>query len=1298
MPTRRYRSSVHKNALSLLLFVYYRWVVWIGGFQLSCNSGVLDVVVPVARAEEAGAVEPLPAEDAAASNNDDDDDDHVDDAITRETTDPCPLFGQQCFENPMYLEFFELWHQHIQIWNPDSTPQKNNTVITKLYEKSQYILAHWVHFFPDWREWQSLASLEVVLNRYGEKEIQKNVQNRLCFSALILSAFVSTTESALMPIIPQAVRMVFDVLKICRAGMLVPRSTVVTPGDSKSNDPDDTAAPVTSSLSKRSTVQKKLYPKLLNSGTVPKRPSDNQEVAAWPCCVQEDIDVMSEFSKHPAWNELLALNRTSATTTTSSSVHPSEVDLDHSFSSFERATPYRFNTDFFSFFKVTPQQLLYRMFLVISSRSFAGYIQLSGLRAGMLNLFSYGKYYVENLGEFGRGRQRLAVDDRGQSITEHTKSQFFSGDGSMTLFGVKNDTEGAGAGLVEMEVEHDGNSDSGVVEQAASDDGGSEEPESSDTASTPDVKTHFVHSIANMKIKGQLELKRLRLKQEIEAERKKRKTDIDLHAGISNAKTIAASTSSDEDEDEPDGSTAIAETTLRDPKQMLFPVSLMQNFFQLGYRYLSITGFILWAVIPGTNGPPEEMVAKKGIDFGDFHSRDTEKGKKQKKKWRKKRRNKGTKDSDRDGRKGKGKGTTRVESNKIASCRKRIRDSRGSSADDKVFKGSRAGKSAIAKASSSVASRSSSREVGLYQTKKANTRNRKATLKTNPNLVYPVDQSLNILEPLYAVPINGIYDKLAHVMHFDFDSSIWLGNWVKQTKRSAFWNMEKLVFHVKDAVRFSEVFAEETEFLVREEQTDEKGSEDEEALYDFCDDAIPTTSEHSETETDTSIPAGMIDRQKGSAAGSAAATGAASSTSSKSASSTSDAVDQEDEEEGQQDADLQLEESAEDLKEKHDYLILDVGMGLGADTMFYLHSGFHVVTVESNPNSIFRARQQFEKELSTGQLILLNYAIVSEEKAEDLYRNSTFVQLSPRAETSKLVNNDEMFWRTMFVSDGTTQHRRNVRIKSQWIPSLSCASLVKQFGMPYFLKIDVEENSKDCLRSILTDGIWVEKSRAVLSSSRELRADGKYIDENDPKLLFGGNSRAHNEFSAELAARGGGTTSASETAEEDRGKLSEAERKQKQEELFKYKTNLWYENNKKIGDINKFSLYEETQGGFYVRKVQPRDNLPPVYARIDPPKYISIEIDSMRAFARSVFPTAEALGYNRFKIARQYIYAPKICLYRDEPCGAGLFGELAVDAKFGTRWRTRDELLFDIDWMREILKGSDWFDLHMTRK
>ena len=62
-------------------------------------------------------------------------------------------------------------------------------------------------------------------------------------------------------------------------------------------------------------------------------------------------------------------------------------------------------------------------------------------------------------------------------------------------------------------------------------------------------------------------------------------------------------------------------------------------------------------------------------------------------------------------------------------------------------------------------------------------------------------------------------------------------------------------------------------------------------------------------------------------------------------------------------------------------LIFDIGFHKGEDTSYYLHSRYSVVGVDADPSMIQEAKTVFKKELDSGQLTLLNFAVSDSDDA-----------------------------------------------------------------------------------------------------------------------------------------------------------------------------------------------------------------------------------------------------------------------------------------------------------------------------
>jgi FkbM family methyltransferase len=131
-------------------------------------------------------------------------------------------------------------------------------------------------------------------------------------------------------------------------------------------------------------------------------------------------------------------------------------------------------------------------------------------------------------------------------------------------------------------------------------------------------------------------------------------------------------------------------------------------------------------------------------------------------------------------------------------------------------------------------------------------------------------------------------------------------------------------------------------------------------------------------------------------------------------------------------------------------LIYDLGAHNGQDSEFYLKKGFTVVAVEANPALCDSLKQRFSREIAEGRFVLVEKAV-----GERFGKVGFFV-------------NERSIW-------GTTEY--NLRYKdrssargSAWtktvVPSIPFSWLTDQFGVPYYLKIDIEGADVLCLEDL----------------------------------------------------------------------------------------------------------------------------------------------------------------------------------------------------------------------------------------
>jgi FkbM family methyltransferase len=126
--------------------------------------------------------------------------------------------------------------------------------------------------------------------------------------------------------------------------------------------------------------------------------------------------------------------------------------------------------------------------------------------------------------------------------------------------------------------------------------------------------------------------------------------------------------------------------------------------------------------------------------------------------------------------------------------------------------------------------------------------------------------------------------------------------------------------------------------------------------------------------------------------------------------------------------------------------VFDVGMNDGSDTAYYLYRGCRVIAIEANPQLTAAANLRFAQEIADGQLTVLNLGIAPSEGEADFYLSFNHQWSSFSREVASR--------RGMEVVE-------TVRVQ--------CAPLsyaVQRYGVPYYIKIDIEGYDLYCLESL----------------------------------------------------------------------------------------------------------------------------------------------------------------------------------------------------------------------------------------
>jgi len=127
-------------------------------------------------------------------------------------------------------------------------------------------------------------------------------------------------------------------------------------------------------------------------------------------------------------------------------------------------------------------------------------------------------------------------------------------------------------------------------------------------------------------------------------------------------------------------------------------------------------------------------------------------------------------------------------------------------------------------------------------------------------------------------------------------------------------------------------------------------------------------------------------------------------------------------------------------------MIYDVGMHTGEDTAYYLHRGFKVIAIEANPELCQQAHVRFAREINKGRLVVLNVAIAREEGSAEFWICEGHTEWSS-------------FYERAASRDGLPHHSIKVACKS-------FDSILSEFGIPYYIKIDIEGSDVVCLESL----------------------------------------------------------------------------------------------------------------------------------------------------------------------------------------------------------------------------------------
>jgi len=126
---------------------------------------------------------------------------------------------------------------------------------------------------------------------------------------------------------------------------------------------------------------------------------------------------------------------------------------------------------------------------------------------------------------------------------------------------------------------------------------------------------------------------------------------------------------------------------------------------------------------------------------------------------------------------------------------------------------------------------------------------------------------------------------------------------------------------------------------------------------------------------------------------------------------------------------------------RFDDLVFDIGLHKGEDTDFYLKKGYRVVAVEANPALAEFCRNRFREDIAAGRLRILEGAV------------------APHGCAGKIrffVNDKVSVWGTIDQAWVARNAARGCQSTPIEVDQLDMAEIFREFGLPYFLKIDIE--------------------------------------------------------------------------------------------------------------------------------------------------------------------------------------------------------------------------------------------------
>jgi FkbM family methyltransferase len=130
-------------------------------------------------------------------------------------------------------------------------------------------------------------------------------------------------------------------------------------------------------------------------------------------------------------------------------------------------------------------------------------------------------------------------------------------------------------------------------------------------------------------------------------------------------------------------------------------------------------------------------------------------------------------------------------------------------------------------------------------------------------------------------------------------------------------------------------------------------------------------------------------------------------------------------------------------------LVYDIGLHNGGDTRQYLKEGCRVIAIDANPAMCAAALAEFQRHIDTKRLTVLNCGVAH------------------RAEKSEFwICDDVTEWSSF---DREIASRNGAKHHAVEVDCVPIQDVIARFGVPDYMKIDIEGNDKYCLDGLTKD-------------------------------------------------------------------------------------------------------------------------------------------------------------------------------------------------------------------------------------